>query len=138
MVWDVLMPDTLPVPTESQEGDILVAWLRIHQLPFTHIPNETGQSPEARRRAIRMKRQGTSKGFVDYIVVVPTVGVLYIELKRRKKSLSRTSPEQVKWLEILEATPGAATCLAYGANEAIQFIESYLPKHKLNNSQTMF
>lgn len=126
-------------PTESQEGDTLVAWLRINHIAFTHIPNETGSSPEARRRAIRMKRQGTSRGFVDYIVAIPTVGILYIELKRAKKSLSKVSPEQKDWLAVLEQCPGAATCLAYGANEAIKFVESYLPQRKqLDKSQTVF
>jgi Holliday junction resolvase len=119
--------------TESQEGDILVAWLRIHDIKFTHIPNETGSSLEAKRRAIRMKRQGTSRGFVDYVVALPGVGVLYIELKRSKKSLSNVSSEQKEWLAVLESCPGAATYLAYGADDAIKFIQSYLP-HKLDSS----
>lgn len=49
------MPRSL-CPTEAEEGKALVSYLRMRGLTFTHIPNETGSSPEARRRAIRMKQ----------------------------------------------------------------------------------
>jgi hypothetical protein len=63
----------LPCPTEADEGKILVAYLRTRGFMFTHIPNETGHSPEAKRRAIRMKQQGTSKGFPDYVILLPQI-----------------------------------------------------------------
>lgn len=52
--------------TEQQESELLAAYLRIKGYKFTHIPNETGSDPAAKRRAIRMKRAGTSKGFPDF------------------------------------------------------------------------
>lgn len=121
----------IPVLIEAEEGKMLVAYLRVRRIPFTHIPNETGSSPEAKRRAIRMKQQGTARGFPDYIVAIIGVGMLYIELKRKRGS--RVSPEQIEWVEIINKCPGAAACVAYGATEAIKFIESYLPK-KTNNT----
>jgi hypothetical protein len=132
------MASKLPVPLESQEGDTLVAYLRLRGIAFSHIPNATGHTPEAKRRAVSMKRQGTSKGFPDYVIALPGVGVLYVELKRQRGGGSSVSPEQREWLAVLETCPGAATCLAYGAEEAIAFVQSYLPKHKQENSQTIF
>lgn len=118
----------LPVPTEFHEGLSLVAYLRIKGYKFTHIPNETGGSPEAKRRAVRMKQQGTSKGFPDYVVIVKSK-LLFIELKRKKGS--RVSPEQKEWLEALSKT-GAHCIIAHGASEAIEYIESM----ELINEQT--
>ena len=107
------------VPTEAQEGSTLVAYLRIKNYKFTHIPNETGGSPEAIRRAIRMKQQGTSKGFPDYLVIT-TAGLVAIELKRTKGS--KTTTEQTDWLKaLIEADIPAI--VARGAEDAIKFLE---------------
>ena len=118
-----MLPST---PTEAQEGHTLVAYLRLRGIPFTHTPNETGSSPEARRRAVRMKQQGVSRGFPDYIIVTNT-GIIFIELKRATKSLSRVSPEQKQWIETLSAA-GSPAYIAYGAEEAIAFIEQHQRK----------
>jgi hypothetical protein len=109
------------VPTESEEGKVLVQWLRIHNITFSHIPNETGHSDEAKRRAIRMKQQGTSKGFPDYVIALPGIGMVYIELKRLRGST--TSPEQKAWIEAIKECPGAEACIARGADEAIAFVK---------------
>lgn len=113
------------VPKESDEGETFVAYLRVRGIKFTHIPNETGGTPEAKRRAIRMKRQGTSKGFVDYIVALPGIGVAAVELKRLKGS--STSVEQVEWIETLNACPGTEARICKGASAAIAFIEELYP-----------
>lgn len=110
---------SLPVPTEAQEADVLVAYLRRRSIPFTHIPNETGHTMEARRRAVRMKRQGVSRGFPDYIVVLRK-RVIAIELKRQRGS--KTSPEQTAWVETLNDS-GMPTAICRGAVQAIAFIE---------------
>lgn len=115
---------TAPVPLEAEEGKALVAYLRLRGHKFTHIPNETGRSPEARRRAIRMKQQGTSSGFPDYIVIVPTKTrgdrTVIIELKRQRGS--KTSPEQLQWIAaFLQAGIDARVCK--GAADAIDFIK---------------
>jgi hypothetical protein len=109
------------VPTESEEGKVLVQWLRIHNITFSHIPNETGHSDEAKRRAIRMKQQGTSKGFPDYVIALPGIGMVYIELKRLRGST--TSPEQKAWIEAINECPGAEAMIAKGAGEAIAFVK---------------
>ena len=113
----------LSVPTEAQEAKTLVAYLRLRGLLFTHTPNETGSDPSARRRAIRMKQQGTARGFPDYLVVTKS-GLIAIELKRAKKSLSRVSPEQAAWITALNAA-GTPAYVAYGADEAIAIVEKH-------------
>lgn len=110
-------------PLEKDEGKVLVAWLRINHIPFTHIPNETGHDEYAKRRAIRMKQQGTSKGFPDYIIFLVNVGIIFIELKRQTGS--STSIQQKEWIEIINKTPGSAGIIAKGAQEAIDFISSF-------------
>lgn len=112
----------LPVPLESEEGDTLVAYLRTHGLKFHHSPNETGSSPEAKRRAVRMKRQGTSAGFPDYTIIV-NGHLIFIELKRRKGSA--TSQEQHAWIAALNEVSNVQGFIAKGADDAIAIIESY-------------
>jgi hypothetical protein len=107
------------IPTEQQEAETLAAWLRVHGIPFTHVPNETGHTMEAKRRAIRMKRAGVSKGFPDYLVFKD--GKSYaIELKRRQGG--RATPEQREWLTVL-SRHGFESAICHGAGEAIDFLE---------------
>lgn len=106
-------------PTEQQEAEALAAYCRIKGYDFTHIPNETGGDMAARRRAVRMKRAGTSKGFPDYLIFTK-IKCYAIELKRRKGG--RATPEQRKWLEVL-AAHGFVAAVSHGADEAIELIE---------------
>lgn len=109
---------TLPVPTEAEEAKLLVAYLRLKGYAFHHSPNETGSSFEARRRAIRVKREGTSPGFPDYLIIV-NKRLIAIEMKRQKGGV--VSKAQKDWLGLLnEAKVQAQVCR--GADEAIAFI----------------
>lgn len=108
-------------PSEQQEAEALTQWLRLKGYKFTHIPNETGSSPEARRRAVRMKRAGVSRGFPDYLIFKD--GKRYaVELKRQGKN-SRASREQLDWLETLDEY-GFFVKVAHGASEVMEFLES--------------
>jgi hypothetical protein len=108
-----------PVPTEADEARTLVAYLRLRGYFFHHSPNETGSSMEARRRAIRVKREGTSRGFPDYLVLTRR-GPVFIELKRLRGSV--VSPEQLEWIGALNGA-GIEAHIARGAEEAINIIE---------------
>lgn len=110
---------SLPVPTEQEEAVMLASYCQIKGLHFTHIPNETGGDMMAKRRAIRMKRAGVSRGFPDYIIIKDKK-LYFIELKRQKGG--KVSHEQRKWLEVL-ATTGAKCAVCNGAKEAIEFLE---------------
>lgn len=111
----------IPTPTEAEEGRRLVAYLRVKGYKFSHIANETGSGRGARFQGIRNKQQGTSKGFPDYCIITKNNNLIFIELKRLKRSV--VSPEQIDWLQALEKT-GAFASICKGANEAIKFIES--------------
>lgn len=108
------------VPTESKEAHTLVAYLQLHGYRFHHSANETGSSMEARRRAVRVKREGTSKGFPDYLII-RNGHILAIELKRVKSS--RTSPEQLEWVDALNQA-GVPAYVCKGAQAAIAVIEA--------------
>ena len=77
-----------------------------------------------RRRAIRMKQQGLSRGFPDYLVLVEGQAIA-IELKRQKGS--KTSPEQAAWVEALNDA-GVPAKVCKGFDEARQFIETFTTK----------
>lgn len=115
--------------TEAQEAELLVAYMRIKGYKFHHSPNETGSSPEARRRAIRVKREGTSPGFPDYVILVNNK-MIAIELKRTKGS--KTSEEQKEWIEALNQA-GIPSKICKGYDEAVAFIEEQELKEKEND-----
>lgn len=126
----------MPVPTEAQEGRILVAYLRTRNFRFTHIPNETGGTWEAQRRAGRMKMQGTSRGFPDYIVLLPEINALLaIELKRQDGS--RTSAEQHEWIEAFCEIGNCEGIIAKGAKDAIDYIENLYANVKPKPQETV-
>lgn len=116
------------IPTEQQEAEKLVAWLRLKKIRFTHIPNETGGDLAARRRAVRMKRAGVSRGFPDYVVYLDGY-TLYIELKRQQGG--RVSPEQREWLDFLSEQPRSYVKVAHGADEAIEWINGIAESTKI-------
>lgn len=111
------------VPSEEQEHGILVDYLRMKGYTFHHSPNSTGSSPEAKRRANRMKRMGTSPGFPD--IVLFTCGKrIAIELKSKRKGAKATQ-EQIDWLMTL-SDYGFDCAVCHGADESIEFVEKVL------------
>lgn len=118
----------LPVPLESQEADEFMAYLRERGLRFSHIKNEAGASMKRdgkNWKAIWDKRDGVSKGFPDFAIVLPMIGLALVELKRIKGSV--TSPEQLEWVDALNTCPGVEARVCKGAAAAIAFIEELSP-----------
>ena len=119
------------VALEEDEQIAFVQWCRLHDVIVHHSGNEIGGStPAMKRRAVKMKRMGTSKGFPDLLVFIPVTNVdgevdsyqmCAIEMKRRKGS--RVTVEQKEWLRILEAS-GLPCAVCKGAGEAIDFVTS--------------
>lgn len=108
-----------PCPTEQQEAEAFVAWLRMKGYKFFHVPNETGSDPAAKRRAVRMKRAGVQRGVSDYFVFAEGFRIA-IELKRQRGG--RATPEQLGWLDTL-AEYGFRAAVCKGAEDAIEFVE---------------
>jgi len=109
------------VPSEQVEAEALASWLRLQRFDFTHIPNETGSSDEAKRRAIRMKRAGTSRGFPDYLIFARGYNIA-IELKKLDGTASK---EQKEWLAVL-ARYGFHSAVCHGWQEAKQFVQEVI------------
>lgn len=106
-------------PTEAQECEVLVAYMRVKGYKFTHIANETGRGRNAAMMGLRNKRMGVSKGFPDYLVIVDG-NFIAIEMKRTKGS--STSQEQKDWIDALTQA-GVEARICKGADEAIKFIK---------------
>ncbi len=127
------------LPTEEQEQQKLVQWLRLKKIFHFAVGNENKHSFSNKLLAIRLeakaKSMGKIKGTSDLIVMLPNK-ILFIELKRARKVLksgklsvshTNTSVEQLKFLQtITENFDYADGFVCYGAKEAIEVIESEL------------
>lgn len=109
------------IPTEKQECEVLVQYLRVRGHKFTHIANETGSGRTSQMIGIRNKRSGVSKGFPDYLIIV-NGNFIAIEMKRIKGSA--VSQEQKEWIEALN-NAGVEARICKGADEAIKFIRIF-------------
>ncbi|MHB1937038.1 MAG: VRR-NUC domain-containing protein [Acidobacteriaceae bacterium] len=114
----------LPVPTEDQEQRVVVQWLTLMRVRFTHPANEGTKS--AVRGAI-MKGLGLVPGVPDLLIFDPPPAVsgavgAAIELKRRRGGV--VSDAQKEWLEAL-AERGWQVAVCHGADEAIATLEAW-------------
>ncbi len=99
------------------------------KLPFKTV-TRNGRSFRVCPEAQKLKDEGLRSGVPDLCLPVPRGGYcgLYIEMKALDGDPSEA---QMNWLEGLNAL-GHMAALAYGANQAIQTIESYLALPKPN------
>lgn len=121
-------------PTEYQECVALTNYLDDLKSfgkikAFAHLVNELklnrkrGQKPNFAYLNSR-KAEGWRPGVPDYLIVT-NKDVLFIEMKRVKKSLSRLSDAQKKWIDAIESS-GGTIYVCYGCDEAIEAIEKHL------------
>lgn len=129
-------------PTEDQEQEAFVQWLRLKGYPHFRVPNETYTKSWSQKA--KNKKLGVSSGVPDLAVVVPNTGtrrvyvetldsddsadydqpisrLVFIEMKRRKGGV--TSANQKKWIKTLNEA-GIQTVVCKGCDAAIEFIES--------------
>lgn len=112
--------------TEDKEAEILANYLRARNIKFTHIANERRTTPQ---RGAKLKRMGVNPGVPDFMIILEIdegYNLIFIELKRAKKSLSRVSEYQKEWIEKLNECREVGAYIAYGADEAIKIIESFI------------
>ena len=125
----------IKIPLEVHEAIALTEWANLHPVckhDLIAIPNGGYRNP---REAKSLVRQGVKKGVSDYFLSIPRHGGtgysfsllcgLWIELKRRDPKVSKLSAEQTAWL-VRKRGQGYGAVVAYGAEEAIQYIEQYL------------
>jgi hypothetical protein len=89
------------------------------------IPN--GKAASSIREAVNAKRTGLKRGVPDMFLPVAVGGWhgLFVELKRDGGTRSDLKPEQVDWLQRLQAA-GYQTAVAFGWREAVAEIAGYL------------
>lgn len=114
-------------PLEHDECLALVAYLDILQkqgkiISYTHIPQETYTKNWGTK--MRNKREGVKPGMPDYVIVYPSK-VLFLEMKRAKGGV--VSPEQKKWLEILN-NKSTATGVGKGFESAKAIVDLLLDR----------
>lgn len=111
------------IPTEDAEQQVVVQWLELHRLHFTHIPNGGWRHVATARR---LKSLGVKPGVPDLLVFErpparPDAPGVAIEMKRSRGG--RVSEEQERWLAHLERQ-GWVVAVCHGADEAIELLQS--------------
>lgn len=114
------MNNKLYIPYEEEEQRVLVDWLERKGYMFTAIPNAT-YTPSWKQK-LKNYATGLRPGLPDIVVVLPELGLLFIELKR-KKGGSLTKPQKL-WIETLNKLDGIEAIVSHGAEEAINYILS--------------
>lgn len=84
---------TLPIPTEAEEAQVLMDYMRLKQLLFTHVKNETGWSGSNKKvrnwSALLGAKDGVSPGFPDFLVVLPSQVIAISGYRYRIKASNR-------------------------------------------------
>jgi len=107
---------------EDQEQATFVQFLEQKGELFYHVPNGGFRHP---REGVKLKKQGVKAGVPDICICAMRKGFggLYIEFKRRKKSI--VSERQKEWIENLRQA-GYKAEIAAGYDEAVKIYTSYI------------
>ena len=119
-------------PSEDFESAAFSRWIAATypNLKPTHIPDGAYMNIAT---AKRMERLGVKRGVPDHMIVDPKDhAVLWIEMKRSNKSLSKVSPEQLEWIAALG--PDAHIC--YGFKEAQIKVLEWIDARKSTRKRT--
>ena len=123
------MVGNIKAPLEETEQRALVQWLRLKKISHFSVGNENVHSFLNRDLAVKMqgkaKAMGAVKGVSDMVILLDRC-VLFIELKRADRSLSKVSKEQTKFIDMVNGLEYAHGAVCYGYLNAIEFIEGYL------------
>lgn len=121
------LKNILKTPTEAQECKVFFKYINLNPILkkyMYHVPNGGFRN---RLEALDFKRQGLKAGVSDYHLPYPCHNYLglWLEMKRKKKDLSRLGKEQKQWLMDMKEL-GYAVAIAYGADQAIEIVDKYL------------
>lgn len=118
------------IPTEDEEQRVVVQYLELKRLRFSHLPMSTYTT--SWKQKARNHFLGVRPGVPDLLVIIPShrsrdgLGhLVFIELKRR--SGGRVSSHQQEWIDALGAldTAHVVAQVCAGAEAALQVIEQY-------------
>ena len=143
------------IPTEAQEQQKVVQWLKMKKITFFAPTNENKYGGVIRstliallgqRRGVQVASRviasiqkslasiGFIKGVSDLVIFLPNK-ILFIEMKRQGVKLksgkishtnSKISPEQLAFLDKVNKYPYSKGYVAYGFDEAVDIIEKEL------------
>lgn len=124
------------IPLEIKEQIDYIAWLDAKNIKYFAVPNVVTLA--AALRSIqqkvnfwrRRKEEGVKKGVPDLVVFLPKIQ-LYVEMKRVK--LSKTSDEQLEWVETINKYPYAKAVICKGAIAAIEATQELLNEQRSDN-----
>ena len=108
-------------PLETVEQQALAHYLRANGYVFYKSPSETFTKSWSQKR--KNKLEWVTKWYPDITIILKRWSLLFIELKRKKKSLSRVSNEQKFWINELNNINNVQAEVCYWAAEAISLIE---------------
>ena len=113
---------------EDTEQIALIQWASWHSFNGGKLSDYLHHSPNGGSRhvaeAVKFKRMGVLAGFPDLFLFIPKGEYhgLFIELKAKGGRVSKAQADMIARLQ--EA--GYLCCVCFGANNAIEEIESYL------------
>ena len=108
-------------PTEYDECLVFADWLTLKGFRFSHLAQETFTKSWGIK--MKNKKMGVKKGVPDYIILLPEKGIVFVEMKRTKGAAEK--PEQIEWINAINALPNSDAKVCYGANQAIDYISSF-------------
>lgn len=108
------------IPKETEEQQILSNWLRANNYTFYKSPSETYTTSWKQKRKNTL--EWVTRGFPDVTIILKRWSLLFIELKRIKKSLSKVSVEQKMWQDELNKLTNIQAEICYWSDEAINRI----------------
>lgn len=112
-------------------------YLQARRLKFTHVKNEVGRGDQRELadgriirnwQAMRDVQMGVSPGFPDFVIILPYVGLLIVELKRLQGN--EATPAQQEWINALNTIPGVQAACCKGAADLIDLVEHLYPSKK--------
>ena len=116
-------------PKEHDEAKVFAEYLTIQLklgkvIEFTKTAQETFTRSWSQKN--KNKAEGVRSGIPDFVILTPAY-LIFVEMKRRKKSLSRVSEGQKVWVNGIENLCGVCRArICYGADEAIEFVDELL------------
>lgn len=112
------------IPTEEEEQKLLIEYLDLKGIKYTHIPNST--YTKSWQVKLKNKAMGVRPGFPDLVMIINDRLVL-MELKRQKGGV--LSPHQKEWIEALAKCQGIEVFVCCGFDEARKKVDLLLDTH---------
>lgn len=108
------------IPLETIEQQALVIWLERNNYIFSKIASETFTKSWKQKR--KNKLEWLKAWLPDLLIILKRWSLLFLELKRAKKSLSKVSEFQKKWIEELNNIQNVQAVVCYWTEEATNTI----------------